>query len=1249
VRQAVVHVREDAPGQARLVAWVVPAPGRRGLAAELAGFLRERLPEAMVPAAWGELEALPLTPNGKVDLAALPAPERGGGEPGEAPRSPVEEILIQLWAEVLGLERAGTLDDFFALGGHSLLATRIASRASALLGLDLPVRELFEHPTPAALARRIEELRRAGHGPAPPPPRPVDRTGPPPFRLPLSFAQQRLWFLHQIDGRSPVYHVFQAYALPGDLDLAALGEALREVVHRHEALRTRFPRIDGEPVQEVAPAPDLPLPVIDLADLPRPVREAEEARRIAEAWDQPFDLEAGPVLRASLLRRSAAEHALLLGLHHIVTDGWSMELLTGELAALYAAFRGRRPSPLPEPPLQYGDFAVWQRDWLQGEALEREVVWWAGRLAGAPTFLELPADRPRPPRQSFRGGRRSLRLPVDLAAAVERLGRREGATLFMTLLAAFQALLGRSTGQEDLLVGTPVANRQHLELEGVIGFFANTLALRADLAGDPPFRELLARVREAALEAYAHQDLPFEKLVEELRPERHLSHAPLVQVMFVLEEAPARRAPADGLELVRLPFESAAARFDLTLLAGRSGPGDLALAVEYAADLYDPTTAARLLGHLQALLAAAVADPGTRLSTLELLTEAERAQLLREWNDRRADSPASLTLDRRLALQAARTPDALALVFEGRRLTWRELDERCSRLARHLRRQGVGPESIVALLLDRSVELVVAILGVLRAGGAYLPLDPAYPPERLAFMLRDARPALLLSMRGLPAPEDRPPMLLLDADRARIEAESGAPCAPAAWPESPAYVIYTSGSTGRPKGVQVTHRGLINMAERQLETFGLGPGDRVLQFSSPSFDASIFEVSLALRAGAALCLAARTALLPGRGFVDLLRRERVSAVVLPPSVLAAVPEEELPDLACIIVAGEACPSDLVARWAPGRRFFNAYGPTETTVWASVARCAADGRQPPIGRPIGNARAHVLDRRLAPLPVGVPGQLHLGGAGLARGYLGRPDLTAERFVPDVFAGEPGGRLYATGDLVRLLPDGNLDFLGRIDHQVKIRGFRIEPGEIEAALALHPAVREAVVLARGTGAGPKRLVAYMVLREEGPETQEAVKGFLRERLPEYAVPSVFVVLPELPLSPNGKVDRAALPEPAAPAPASRVAPRNELERLVAAVWAEVLEIEEPGVHDNFFDVGGHSLLIARVQDRLQAVLGRPVPILDLFQYPTVRSLAERLGASAAGPAPLQVAPRDAERAHSAVRRRDLRKHLRQAGLG
>ena len=1196
----------------------------------------------------------------------LAAGSRGGGEGVHArpdldtayvaPRNPAERHLAAMWEDLLGIEQVGVYDNFFELGGHSLAGTQMVSRVRAELHVEVPLAQLFAAPTVAELAAALaaEGARAEADAPSPgtavagaaelaaPPLLPVPHAE----GAPLSFGQQRLWFLDRLDPGSAAYNMPRGLRLRGTLDgraVATLAASFGEVVRRHEILRTTFHETDGGPVQVVAAAGALPIRLADLSGLPAGGRRRESMRLLREAAWRPFDLSRGPLVRALLLRLAPDEHLLSVVMHHIVTDGWSMALFVRETWAIHQAWRAGRRSPLAEPPIQYADFALWQRRLGDGPALAEQLAYWKDRLADAPDELDLPLDRPRPAVASFRGGIRTFAVAAELARELTALTRRHGATLAMTLLAGFQALLARYSGQEDIAVGIAIAGRNRLEIEGLIGFFVNTLIVRCAVAGGEGYGPLVDRVRETALAAYAHQDLPFEKLVEELNPVRTLRRHPLFQVMFGFETLPRQELSMPGLELAPLAEEAidtGTAKFDLTMLAFEE-EGRLGGVLEYNAELLDDATIQRLLRHFENLLRAAVGQPERPLGSLAWLDPAERQQLL-EWNATASACDLNVCLAALIEAQVERSPEAVAVAFAGETLTYRELDEQANRLAHHLQAQGVGPEALVGVFAQRSLALVTGLLAVLKAGGAYVPLDPDHPRERTAFMLEEAGIGVLLAEPGLSArlPAHRARIVVLAAGSPALAAFPARRPARAAVPQNLAYVIYTSGSTGRPKGAMNTHRAVVNRLAWMQLAYRLDGRDAVLQKTPLSFDVSVWELFWPLTAGARLVVA-----LPG-GHQDpdylaaAIERERITVLHFVPSMLRAFLEplgrQRCPSLRRVIASGEALPAEVAGAFfdlLPLVELHNLYGPTEAAIDVTAWRCERDaaGRPVPIGRPLDNLAIHLLDAASTQVPAGVAGELHIGGVGLARGYVARADLTAERFLPDPFAVEPGARMYRTGDLARYRAGGAIEYLGRVDHQVKIRGFRIEPGEIEAVLATHPAVRQAVVVARRGADGDPRLVGYVVPQPGAAPAPRALAEHLAAALPAYMVPSSFVLLPAIPLNSNGKVDRKALPEPAAPAAAAGGAfapPRTPVEELVCEVWAHVLGLPRVGIHDNFFALGGHSLVAARTLSRLRQACGVELPLRALFTQPTPAGLAAAVGHAQGGRAavpPLVRSPR------------------------
>jgi amino acid adenylation domain-containing protein len=1227
----------------------------------------------------------------------------------DPPQTALEETLARLWSEVLAVEPIGRNDDFFALGGQSLRAVQLAGRISEELGLDVSLPVMFQQPTIAQLAEWIESH---GDGRAKAERRvrlaPISRR---PADAPavLSSAEQRLWFFDRLEPNHPFYNMPVAARLSGPLDDVALERALAEIVARHDTLRTTYRSDGGRPVRRVADAADVPLARVDLTALPAEKRESELQQRLAQEARRPFDLAAGPLVRATLFRLADGEHVLLLALHHIVVDGWSMGVIAGEMGRLYEALRAGRPSPLAPPAIEYADFAAWQHEQLAGEAMEREIAYWRERLTPEPPALELPTDRPRPPRQTFRGALRPVEFPAELSDRLRQLAHAERTTLFAVLMTAYNVLLGRYAREEDVAVGTIVANRPRREIEPLVGFFANTLVLRTDLSGDPSFRELLGRVSEIALEAYAHQDVPFDKLVEVLDPQRHRNQAPLFQVALVLENMPLEFPAESGLQVEPITVDNGTAKYDLAMLFSEQA-GRIVGHAEYSTDLFDAATIDRMIAALRTLLEAAAADPDRPISRLPLLDGAQRRRILFDLNATSAPPASEVCLHQLVEEQVRRAPQQPAVRCDGRQWTYEELDRAANRLARHLAARGVRVEEPVMVSLHRSAELVVALLGVLKAGGAYCPMDPELPTERMAFLLHDTQAKLVLTQRhlaprlpaagaeivvleevlggagddkfgaGLLTPPERPtgglpesgrpavdgvarsetghnhedsphpnplpegegtefcdnplpkgegtefcdnPLPKGEGTKNPIEEGEGADLGPPPCrvrPGNLAYILYTSGSTGRPKGVLIEHRSAASFLVAFSRVLRIDAKCRVLHFFSPSSDGSISDILSALANGACLVVAGPNVLHQDDGLQELVRRERVTTATLTPSMLPLLKPDQLPDLNTVCSVGEAAATEFVAQWGrPGRRLINGYGVTEAACGACMTELTdAAVARPPIGRPLEHVQIHILDEHLEPVPIGVPGEICIGGVQVGRGYLNRPDLTARSFVPDPFRSEPGAQLYRTGDLGRRLADGTVDFLGRLDHQVNLRGHRVEPGEIASVLERHPAVEQAVVVAREDQPGRVRLVAYVVPKDQ---TQgEAASGLatqlrehLAEQLPHYMVPAAMVLIDELPRTVQGKLDRNALPVPATDrreASADYLAPRTDHEELVAGVWRDLLQAGQVGVRDDFFELGGHSMLAVQVMAEIERRSGRRLPLAALFQQATVEHLARLL---------------------------------------
>jgi amino acid adenylation domain-containing protein len=1213
IMHSVVVAREDRLGEKQLVAYVITVGDYSATEQELRNFLAEILPQYMIPSQFVTLEQFPLTPNGKIDRRALPVPdEQPKSTAIIAPRTVVEQQLVEIWATVLKLESStiSVQDNFFALGGHSLLATQVTSRIRDSFQVVISLNSLFEFSTIGELALQIEIAQKTGNTIEETLEiiRPLAQTS----QIPLSLAQQRLWFLYQMEPQSSAYNIPLALELKGKVDVSVLQQAITEIVRRHQALRTNFLVVEDTPIQVINAAVTMTLPIIELQALSEIERELKYQRLATEEADRGFNLTEDSLLRSTLVQLSDDTQVLLVTMHHIIADGWSLEVFTQELASLYSDFIQGQSSSIPELSLQYGDFAAWQRQWSQTEAFSAQVAYWEQQLASLPALLELPTDHPRPAVQTFAGRVEGFSLGEQLTQKLQHLSQRCGATLFMTLLAALATLLSRYSNSKDIVIGSPIANRHRQELEPMIGFFVNTLVLRTNLEENPSFEQLLAQVRKMTLDAYAHQDVPFDKLVEILQPERSLSHNPLFQVMFILQNGTAKAKQMSDVTVTPKAVEQVTAQFDLTLSMEETHQG-LRGFWQYNSDLFEPETIKRMTGHFQVLLEAIVAEANTSVMALPLLTAAERYQLLDQWNDTERVFAHELCIQQLIEAQVARTPHQMAVVFEEQQLTYQELNQKANQLARHLQQLGVTTETLVGVSMERSIEMLIALLAVLKAGGAYVPLDPHYPPDRLALMVEDSGLSILLTKQESAnvIPDYSGQTVCLDTQWHEIASNLGDDLNTSVQPHNLAYIIYTSGSTGKPKGVQLEHRGVVNFLQSMQTEPGISTEDILLAVTSISFDIAVLELFLPLLVGAKVIIAAQQVTGDANQLLELMLRTEATIMQATPAtwrMLAAARWQEMPALK-MLCGGEPLPHDLAKLMLQKcSSLWNVYGPTEATVWATVYEVKSDFDSIPIGHPLANTQVRILDAHGQLVPIGVAGEIHLGGVQLARGYLNRPDLTAERFILN--PNNPSERLYKTGDLGRYLADGNVECLGRIDNQVKIRGFRIELGEIESHLGSHSVVSNCVVVAREDVPGDKRLVAYIVAENNVPTVKE-LRQFLELTLPQYMIPSHFVILERFPLTPNGKVDRRALPVPELETSTENfIAPRNELEQKLAKIWQSVLNLETISVQDNFFELGGHSLLAVQLFDKIEKTFQRKLPLATLFQAPTIETLGEIL---------------------------------------
>ncbi len=1220
VQQAMVTAREDAAQGKQLVAYVV-GPTAEHTEVELRAYLQKQLPDYMIPAHFVLLEYLPLSPNGKIDRHALPAPDkqrRTFSSSFVAPQTASEEKVCEIWCEILGLSEIGIHDNFFEIGGHSLALTQIAARLCNVFKVDIPLITLFDRPTIGEIAAYLDQITQQTvlfEIPEMKVCRDAEQT-----IFPLSFSQERVWFMRELLPDNRAYNAQFTVRFRGRIDISILEKALSMLVDRHEIWRTTFSEVNNWPMQHIHPAWQVQIPITDFSHLPEKEREIEAEKHIKEAFNYVFDTSQLPLLHFQLIKLADDDHILIQVEHHFIHDGWSFSVQQKEFKAIYTALCQNEPILLPEA-VQFADFVVWQREWFQGKVLETQLAYWQKQLANLPPMTEILTDYPRPLVQTLNGEAIRTTISADLASRLRAFSHQENATLFITMLAALKLLFVHYTGQEDIVVGSSVANRRLAEFERVIGMIVNNLVMRTDLSGDPTFREIIQLVRQTALEAYDYQDIPFERIVEAIQPARDLGRNPFFQVVFNFHDAPVPALNLPGVHGEIGYCQNGSAKFDLNILIatepGRREDGPLLLVWEYNSDLFAHTTMQRMLTHYFTLMESLLADPDQRISQVSSLSESERQQILEEWNATQSSYPHQGTIHQLFEEYAAQTPQATALLFGEETLTYAQLNHQANQLAHSLQKRGVGPEVLVGLFLERSPAYIISLLAILKAGGAYLPLDVNYPPERLAFMLADTQAPLVLTQQpllpNLPASEAQ--VICLDTTAAEIRAESVSNLGETAVSSNLSHVMYTSGSTGQPKGIGISHQNVIRLV-KGTNYATLSSDETFLHVASASFDAATFEIWGSLLNGARLVIYPPT--LPTLTELSrILHESNVTTILLTAGLFHLMVDEQLDSFKGVkqlLSGGDVLsPSHIkkVVETYPHCQMINAYGPTEnTTVTTCHTVTQVDNQQTsiPIGKPIANTQVYILDTHMQPVPVGVVGELYTGGDGLARGYLNRAGLTAERFVPNPFAKQPGTRLYRTGDLVRYRQDGSIEFVGRQDEQVKIRGFRIEPGEIEAVLSQHPTVQQVVVTAREDAAQGKQLVAYVV-GSTAEHTEVELRTYLQKQLPDYMIPAHFVLLEYLPLSPNGKIDRHALPVPTIVSKTAVFTPPETLvEEILAEIWGDVLGLEQVSIHDNFFQLGGHSLLVTQILSRIHAMLDVTVSLLDFFEAPTIAQLAE-----------------------------------------
>ena len=1219
VKDATVLISELDSKEIKLVAYIVAVESQFHDESLIRDFLRGKLSEYMIPSAFIFIDKFPLTLSGKINKKNLPSfnEYRSSLIIGQTlPRNATEEILCGIIQDILGVDKVGVEESFFDLGGHSLLATQFVSRIRVNFNVDYQLRKLFDSPSIGEITEEINRLKKDQGLKLIPDITPVPRTE----NVPLSFSQQRLWFIDQLEPGASSFNIPTAVRFSGDLNIQILKRSLEKIIQRHEALRTIFISEGGKPVQKILPDIEFDFTTITGdKNTPDAELEANAIKWFEEQARKPFDLSEGPLLRVNLFKLSR-DYLVLLTVHHIVTDGWSMNILIQELVFFYNSIdQNLEKKDLDELPIQYADYAIWQRNWFKGEILEEHINYWSQQLAGIPQLLNMPTDKPRPVIKTSNGHQRSMNYSIEKTSRIKKFSRHEGVTLYMFLLGIFSALLNRYSGEEDVCVGTAIANRSRPETEKLIGFFVNTIVMRTNLSDDPSFRDLLIRIRETTLDAYAHQYLPFEMLVDKLQPERNMSFSPLFQVGFDVQTAALKDINLPGINISPINVQSGIAAYDLLLSITDTSDG-LIGQFEYNTDLFFAETIDRMMCNFDRLLDEVLEDPDVPISSYSIISEIEKKKIIRDWNNTDIEIDHYQCIHQRFEGWVEKQPDMPALYFDGKFLSYNELNSRANQLARYLRKIGIGPEKLVGILTERSMDTIIGILAVLKAGGAYLPLDPAYPQDRLQYMIQDApgiqhgTPLFILTQEVLleRLSLDIPNSFCIDRDWQIVANEIDENLTLITKPHNLAYVIYTSGSTGKPKGTLLAHQGVYNLSAVQEKLFEISSGVKILQFSPLSFDASVWETFMALGNGATLYLARQEIISSGLELLTYIKQHRINVVTLPPSLLSILPFEQLPDLKIIIAAGEVCSKEIVDRWEPNRKFFNAYGPTETTVCASVSQCKSQDPLPPsIGKPLPNFRLYVVDKNINPVPIGVPGELLVGGIGVARGYINQPELTAEKFITNPFM--PGSRLYRTGDLVRYRINGDLEYLGRIDQQVKMRGFRIELGEIENVLRQAPGVGDAVVIVREDNPGNKRLVGYLIPKPEASVdtiNDPEVRRFIRGILPDYMIPLFLIIIPSFPLTPNGKVDRRMLPTPdlqILDLKTTYVAPRTPVERELILICEELLGIDHIGIYHNFFELGGHSLLATQFTSRIRDKFLVELPLRSLFDHPTIAELA------------------------------------------